>query len=243
MIVIARTKTRIPAIWHLLGWGWALGLLCVGLGACGRPDVVPLAQGTAAPAPSVPTVTPPSGLNPVSSPMVQTATPVSAYPAPPSSPSPTVPPVTPAPIQTPGSAPTPQPLPELPSPELALLPQHDFEFVPADAATLANVPITKSQAIAAVWHGQVSATGISAILGHLRNPKLQQEAQNGMHVDPVWADAGIVWLVTLHGVPSVDNGPAVPANGPTATPPQIHIGRVTWVVSSQTGAILMGWNY
>jgi hypothetical protein len=78
------------------------------------------------------------------------------------------------------------------------------------ADSQAQGAIKKDQAIAiASSQGTElkAATGVSAVLGFLRNARLQQAAGQGISVDPHLADMGLVWLVTFHGVETSSMGP------------------------------------
>jgi hypothetical protein len=98
---------------------------------------------------------------------------------------------------------------------LAATPQNlrylGFDFKAVGAADLqAQGAITQKQAIAAAIKddpGLKAATGVSAMLGFLRDINLQGAASQGIAVDPHLADMGLVWLVTFEGIDNVSSGP------------------------------------
>jgi hypothetical protein len=90
--------------------------------------------------------------------------------------------------------------------------------------------IGKDQAITAALHGEPdlkAATSVSAMLGLLTDPDLQQAVNQGVAIDPHLADMGLVWLLTFNGIETSSSGPA---GAPHATSNQLNV-----VIDAKTG--------
>jgi hypothetical protein len=71
--------------------------------------------------------------------------------------------------------------------------------------------IGKNQAIADALNGEPglkAATSVSAMLGLLTDPNLQQAVNQGVAIDPHLANMGLVWLVTFYGIETSSSGPS-----------------------------------
>lgn len=225
-------------------------LLILFLSGCGRSDAASLpvtvsptllvTQTAIAPtfsaAPSVPSITD------TTLPTADTSS--AAYP-PPGSATPTIP-ISPAVKNTPAPAPptsipTMPIVPEIPSPLTPqILQAYGWTFVPADATTSAQVPVSRSAAIKIALKtdlGWYPATGVAPILGYLDNPVLKVMAAKGEKVMPELAGTELVWVVSLNGVTSIPNAGAPPLNGtPSDSTPVRPVSNVlNVVINAKTG--------
>ena len=90
--------------------------------------------------------------------------------------------------------------------------------------------IWKNQAIAAALNGEPdlkAATSVSAMLGLLTNPNLQQAVNQGVAIDPHLANMGLVWLVTFYGIETSSSGPP---GSPHSTSNELNV-----VINAKTG--------
>ena len=90
--------------------------------------------------------------------------------------------------------------------------------------------IGKDQAITAALHGEPdlkAATSVSAMLGLLTNPNLQQAVNQGVAIDPHLANMGLVWLVTFNGIETSSSGPI---GAPHSTSNELNV-----VIDAKTG--------
>jgi len=90
--------------------------------------------------------------------------------------------------------------------------------------------IGKDQAITAALNedsGLKAATSVSAMLGLLTNPNLQQAVNQGVAIDPHLANMGLVWLITFNGIETSSSGPP---GAPHATSNELNV-----VIDAKTG--------
>jgi len=111
----------------------------------------------------------------------------------------------------------------------------NWSFEPADASSFPpNSSITLQQALDIVkkqypQFGQ--ANGVVAHIGWLTNKSNSQAIQSGQSVDPTFATAHLVWIVTLSGVQSQSAGPP---GSPHDTSNELNI-----VIDAKDGTYLM----
>jgi len=93
--------------------------------------------------------------------------------------------------------------------------------------------IGKDQAITAALNedsGLKAATSVSAMLGLLTNPNLQQAVNQGVVIDPHLANMGLVWLLTFNGIETSSSGPA---GAPHSTSNELNV-----VIDAKTGKFI-----
>jgi len=93
--------------------------------------------------------------------------------------------------------------------------------------------IGKDQAITSAMNGEPdlkAATSVSAMLGLLTNPNLQQAVNQGVAIDPHLANMGLVWLLTFNGIETSSSGPA---GAPHSTSNELNV-----VIDAKTGKFI-----
>ena len=124
---------------------------------------------------------------------------------------------------------------QVPQKYLAATPQNleylGLSFTQVNIAdSQAQGAIDKDQAIAAALNGEPdlkAATSVSAMLGLLTNPNLQQAVNQGVAIDPHLANMGLVWLLTFNGIETSSSGPA---GAPHSTSNELNV-----VIDAKTG--------
>jgi hypothetical protein len=128
---------------------------------------------------------------------------------------------------------------QVPQKYLAATPQNlealGLSFIQVNVSdNQAQGAIGKDQAINAALNGEPglkAATSVSAMLGLLTNPDLQQAVNQGVPVDPHLANMGLVWLVTFYGIETTSSGPP---GAPRATSNEDNV-----VIDAKTGYFIV----
>jgi len=115
----------------------------------------------------------------------------------------------------------------------------DLIFVPADTTIdISLAGISKDDAItraAAMQEKLTEATSVTAELGYLSNPSLEEAAKNGEEVDPNLDGSHLVWIVSFQGIETVSSGP------PESDHHIAHEYNV--VIDATTGKFVIGFVY
>jgi hypothetical protein len=115
-----------------------------------------------------------------------------------------------------------------------------WEFTPSDAehplpTSVHGQIISREQALATVRNRYSQpaheATALTATLGTLTKPRLQQAQQAGERVATTFTIPRSVWIVTLSGVATQSSGPP---GAPRKTSNELNV-----VVDAQSGTVLM----
>ena len=109
-------------------------------------------------------------------------------------------------------------------------------FTPADINS--DIKISKDDAIARATETEEKlkeATSVTAELGYLSNPNLEEASKNGEKVDSNLDGSHLVWIVSFQGIESVSSGP------PESDHNIAHEYNV--VIDSTTGEFVIGFIY
>lgn len=116
-----------------------------------------------------------------------------------------------------------------------------LDFVPVDQKTIdaGSVKITEEDAVAKAQESGApvkGATAVTAELGYLSNPSLEELSQTSENVDTTLLARPLVWIISFHGLESYSAGEPGTGGGKIA-----HEYNV--VIDATTGERLMGFIY
>ncbi len=110
-------------------------------------------------------------------------------------------------------------------------------FVPATASDTARAKVSKEDAITKARESAPfqQATSVSAELGYLNAPTLEEMSARGEKVDPTLLSRPLVWIISFEGL-------ELPSSGP---PGSIHrfAHEYNVVIDAMTGNYVMGFIY